>query len=178
MAEARLERARALAERTVESVRNIALLLRPPMLDDLGLGPALQWQVEEFSRRCRIPCTLSEEGLADTLPDSYKTCVYRVVQEALHNCEKHSGAATARVLARQTPGRITVEIEDDGRGFQAGAGERLGGLGILGMQERAAALEGTLELESTPGAGTKLTLSLPLPDAESEHKISREELPA
>jgi signal transduction histidine kinase len=178
VAEARLEQARALAERTVESVRNITLLLRPPMLDDLGLGPALQWQVEEFSRRCGIPCTLSEEGLTDTLPDSYKTCVYRVVQEALHNCEKHSGAANASVLARQTPGRMTVVIEDDGRGFPAGAGEHLGGLGILGMQERAAALEGTLELESTPGAGTKLTLSLPLPDPDNKQEVSREEFPA
>ncbi|MGC9971661.1 MAG: sensor histidine kinase [Bryobacteraceae bacterium] len=180
-AEARLEQARALAERTVETVRNISLLLRPPMLDDLGLGPALQWQAEEFSRRCGIRCTLSEDGLADALPDSHKTCVYRVVQEALHNCEKHSAASNVRILVRQAPRRLSVEIQDDGRGFEAGpeglpAGP--GGLGILGMRERATTLDGSLRLDSAPGKGTQLTLSLPLPEAAGTAAPNPEEVPA
>ena len=167
-AEARLEQARALTERTVETVRNISLLLRPPLLDDLGLGPALQWKAEEFSRRCGIPCSLSEDGLAEGLPDAHQTCVYRVVQEALHNCEKHSSASSVRILVRQAPRSLTVEIEDDGCGFQAGSEglpAGLGGLGILGMRERATTLEGSLRLDSAPGQGTRLTLSLPLPEA-------------
>jgi signal transduction histidine kinase len=180
-AEARLDQARALAERTVQTVRNISLLLRPPLLDDLGLGPALQWQAEEFSRRCGIPCTLSEDGLADALPDSHKTCVYRVVQEALHNCEKHSGASSVRILVRQAPRQLTVEVQDDGRGFQAGpdgipAGP--GGIGILGMRERAATLAGSLRLDSAPGCGTRLTLSLPLSEAAGEAAPGPVEIPA
>ena len=82
-------------------MRDISLLLRPPLLDDLGLAPALQFQLEEFLRRSGITCEFVEEGVSDQLPDAVKTCVYRVVQEALHNCEKHSGAAGVRVVVRQ-----------------------------------------------------------------------------
>ena len=113
----RLQRARELAERTVQTVRNISVLLRPALLDDLGLVPALQFQLEDFLRRSGIACEFVEEGVADHLPDSVKTCVYRVVQEALHNCEKHSGARKVRVAVRQLPDCLVAEIEDDGRGF-------------------------------------------------------------
>lgn len=161
-----LDRARGLAERAVATVRNISLLLRPSVLDDLGLGPALQWLAEDFSRRTGIRCALADEGLQDSLPDSHKTCVFRVVQEALHNCAKHSGASCVRVLARQAADQLILEIEDDGRGFETGAEERPAGhegLGILGMRERAAMLGGLFVLNSAPGRGTRLTLSLPLP---------------
>ena len=163
-----LDRARGLAERVVASVRNISLLLRPSLLDDLGVGPALQWLVEDFSRRCGIRCALVEDGLPEDLPDAHKTCVYRVVQEALHNCEKHSGASRARVVLRQAEGLLAVEIEDDGCGIEAGTqGRRTGrgGLGILGMRERSAMLGGSFALDSTPGKGTRVQLSLPLPGA-------------
>ncbi len=165
---AHLDRARGLAERVVASVRNISLLLRPSLLDDLGLGPALQWLAEDVSRRCGIRCALVEDALPEDLPDAHKTCVYRVVQEALHNCEKHSGASQARVVLRQTEGLLAVEVEDDGCGIEAGAqGRRTGrgGLGILGMRERAAMLGGSFVLDSTPGKGTRVRVSLPLPGA-------------
>src|SRR5262249_43323249 len=76
----RLERARGLAERTVQMIRNISLLLRPSLLDDLGLVPALQFQLEDFQQRSSIACDFIEEGVADNLPDPIKTCVYRIVQ--------------------------------------------------------------------------------------------------
>ncbi len=95
-----LLRARDLAEKTVQTVRNISLLLRPALLDDLGLTPALQWLAEDFEKRSGVVCEFSEEGVDDLLPDSVKTCVYRVAQEALHNCEKHAGASHARVSRR------------------------------------------------------------------------------
>ncbi len=159
-----LEHARALAERTIQTVRNISLLLRPALLDDLGLAPALQWHAEEFSRRSGIRCAFSEEGLEDSLPDAHKTCVYRIVQEALHNCEKHAAASNARICLRQHAGELTVTIEDDGRGFDPGKPGAASGLGLLGMKERAATLRGALSIESAPGKGARLRLVLPLPD--------------
>jgi signal transduction histidine kinase len=164
----RLERARALAERSVQSIRNISLLLRPALLDDLGLVPALQFLLEDFLRRSGIACEFKEEGVEDRLPDSVKTCVYRVVQEALHNCEKHSGAARVCVNVRQFPDLLTAEVEDDGRGFRAGGpGMRQtmphgGGLGLLGMRERASIAGGSLTVDSAPGAGTRVALRIPL----------------
>ena len=156
----RLRRARELAERTVQTVRNISLLLRPTLLDDLGLAPALQFQLEDFLRRSGIGCDFVEEGVSDRLPDASKTCVYRVVQEALHNCEKHSGAASVRVSVRQHEDCLVAEIEDDGRGFSPG--ERSKGLGLLGLRERAAAAGGTLTIDSAPGRGTRIALRIPL----------------
>ena len=159
----RLESARALAEKTLSTVRNIALLLRPSMLDDLGLGPALQWQAEDFSSRTGVPCEYSDGGLHDVLSDACKTCVYRVVQEALHNAEKHASASNVRVSISQQPTVLTVAIEDNGCGFDTDAtARRPGSLGILGMRERAALLGGALTIVSPPGQGTRVKLSLPL----------------
>lgn len=166
----RLRRARQLAERTVQTIRDISLLLRPPLLDDLGLTPALQFQLEAFLRRSGITCEFSEEGVSDDLPDGVKTCVYRVVQEALHNCEKHAGAHTVRVRVRQFDDRLKAEIEDDGCGFEINAPGETGrrGLGLLGMRERATLAGGTLSIDSAPGRGAKVTLTIPLAPKEKE----------
>jgi signal transduction histidine kinase len=161
-----LEHARALAERSVQTVRNICLLLRPALLDDLGLIPALQWQLQEFSHRSGIACKFSESGVEPHLPDSVKTCIYRMVQEALHNCEKHAAAANILVSLRQEPGWLTLEVVDDGRGFAfdaKGLPGRGSGLGIVGMRERAAMVGGKLSIESSPGKGTRLAATIPLP---------------
>jgi signal transduction histidine kinase len=156
----RLERARELAERTVQTIRNITGMLRPTLLDDLGLVPALQFQLEDFLRRSGIQCEFVEDGVADQLPDPVKTCVYRVVQEALHNCEKHSGAQRVRVTVRQLPECLITEIEDDGRGFVQD--KRGTGLGLLGIRERAANAGGTLVIDSAPGRGARIALRIPL----------------
>jgi signal transduction histidine kinase len=160
-----LERARELAEQTVQTIRNIALLLRPALLDDLGLVPALQFQLEDFLRRNPIACDFVEDGVADQLPDPARTCAYRVVQEALHNCEKHSAATKVRVLVRQLPDALLAEVEDNGRGFSCdpqGMPARNTGLGLLGIRERAAIAGGTLVIDSAPGRGTRVTLRIPL----------------
>lgn len=169
--ETRLKQAHLLAEKTVQTVRDISLLLRPSLLDDLGLGPALQWHAEEFRRRSGIRCSLSEEGLEEQLPEDYKTCIYRIVQEALNNCEKHAGATYVRLTVRQTKENLSLEIEDNGRGFEmdkAGGPVGARGLGILGVKERVAALGGIVKLESAKGQGTRLHLSLPLMHNESQ----------
>ena len=165
--EDRLARARELAERTVQNIRNISGLLRPALLDDLGLVPALQYQLEEFLRRSGIACEFTEDGVQDHLPDAVKTCVYRVVQEALHNCEKHSGARKVRVTVRQLNDALLAEVEDDGCGFASSA-RRSTGLGLLGMRERSANAGGSLNIDSAPGQGTRIALRIPLAPAKHE----------
>ncbi len=167
----RLRRARELAERTVQSVRDISLLLRPPLLDDLGLTPALQFQLEEFLRRSGITCEFVEEGVSEQLPDPVKTCVYRVVQEALHNCEKHSGASGVRVVVRQIADTLVAEIEDDGKGFQMnelGMPSATRGLGLLGIRERVTIAGGSLVVDSAPGHGTRIGVRIPLAPTRKE----------
>jgi len=164
----RLLRARALTERTVQTVRDISLLLRPALLDDLGLIPALQWLLEDFMRRSGIQCEMVEHNVDEHLPDAVNTCVYRIVQEAIHNSEKHADARKVRVALQQAAGVLTIEIEDDGKGFVPGqpqTARRGSGLGLIGMRERATRMGGTLEIDSEPGRGTRLRLVVPLPES-------------
>ena len=160
----RLTRARHLAERTVQMVRDISLMLRPSLLDDLGLGPALQWHLERFSSRSGISYRFDGAEVGEHLPDAIKTCVFRIAQEALNNCEKYAQAANVHVVLRHQDDRVSLEISDDGCGF---ATDRRGlpsrGTGILGMKERAQTLGGTLAVDSRPGAGTRIALILPVP---------------
>jgi signal transduction histidine kinase len=132
--------------------------LRPSMLDDLGLVPALRWQAREVSRQTCMDVTVSTEFVSDDLPDDYKTCIYRVVQEALHNCSRHSHATAVRITVQQEPQRLTLSIRDNGKGF---AVKHSKGLGLLGIEERAAHLGGKCEIHSEPGSGTVLAIELP-----------------
>jgi signal transduction histidine kinase len=150
---------KSVAERAVQSVRNLALLLRPGMLDDLGLVAALEWQGREVSRTSPIEVDVQAENVAEDLPDEYKVTIYRLVQEALNNAVRHSGARNARVRVRQSEGWIEVAVSDDGRGFDP---KRQRGLGILGMEERVRRLGGTLAIDSPPGQGTTVRAELPV----------------
>jgi signal transduction histidine kinase len=157
---AQLDNVKAVAERTFQSVRNMALLLRPSMLDDLGLAAALEWQGREVSRRSEIEVSVGSEDVPEDLPDEYKICIYRLVQEALNNAVRHSGAANAKVVVERPGKSIVVRVTDDGRGFDPA---RSRGMGILGMEERVKRLGGTLRVESQPGKGTTVTAELPYP---------------
>ncbi len=155
---AQLENMKSVTERAFQAVRNVALLLRPSMLDDLGLVAALEWQGREVSRRSEMEVEVQSENVSDALPDEYKICVYRLVHEALSNAVRHSGAKNARVMVRQSSKNITVRIGDDGHGFNA---QRTRGLGLLGMEERVKRLGGTFTVESKPGHGATLTAEIP-----------------
>jgi signal transduction histidine kinase len=157
---AQLENMKSVAERTFQAVRNIALLLRPSMLDDLGLVAALEWQGREVSRRSEIEVEVQSENVSDSLPDEYRVCIYRLVQEALSNTVRHSGARNAKVFSRQSAANIVVKVSDDGKGFNS---ERSRGLGLLGMEERVKRLGGTFTVQSQPGHGVTLTANLPFP---------------
>jgi signal transduction histidine kinase len=153
-----IETIKGQVESTVRVVRNMALLLRPSMLDDLGLIPALKWQARECSKSTSMDVTIAAELDSDELPDEYKTCIYRVVQEALHNCARHSQATTARIRVGEELHRLLLTIQDDGRGFDVGETK---GLGLLGIQERVTRLGGTCKVHSQPGQGTILSVELP-----------------
>jgi signal transduction histidine kinase len=155
-----LDNLKSVAERTFQTVRNIALLLRPSMLDDLGLAAALEWQGREVSRRSEIEVSVESENVPEDLPDEYKICFYRIVQEALNNAVRHSGARNAKVAVERLAESIVVRVTDDGRGFDP---VRLRGMGILGMEERVKRLGGTLRVASEPGRGTTVTAELPVP---------------
>ena len=155
---------KSVAESAVKSIRDIALLLRPPMLDDLGLVPALEWQAREISRRSDMEVEVQSQNVSEDLGDEMKVTVYRLVQEALNNAATHASAKNAKVTALQGPDKITVEIMDDGDGFDP---ERKRGMGILGMEERVRRLGGAFTIQSAPGKGATVTAELPLHPAES-----------
>jgi signal transduction histidine kinase len=145
-------------EESIRVVRNMALLLRPSMLDDLGLVPALEWQAREVSKRTGIRVKVDAAGVSETLPEEHKTCVYRIVQEALHNCAQHAGARNVKVAVEQQSAGLRLAIEDDGKGFAP----QQRGMGLLGIQERVTHLGGTFTVDSAPGRGAALRVALPL----------------
>ena len=149
-----------LVENSISVVRNMALLLRPSMLDDLGLAPALLWQAREVSKRSGVSVKVTAEEVPEELPEEHKTCIYRVVQEALHNAVQHSGARNVRVSVRPDDGRLLLTISDDGKGFNPRAEK---GMGLLGMEERVSHLGGTFAVESSEGRGVSIHISLPVP---------------
>lgn len=156
----RLQEAKALAEQTLRTVRDMAMGLRPSMLDDLGLAPALEWQAREFSRRSGVSAIVSIEGTLDELDDAHRTCIYRVVQEALTNCARHANATHVRIMLHGSSSALSVTIQDDGSGMVEPSDRQ--GLGLLGMEERVKELGGRLEIDSQPKQGTQLKIELPL----------------
>jgi signal transduction histidine kinase len=128
------------------------------MLDDLGLVPALQWQAREASKRNGVWVDVSAEDIPDDLREDYKTCVYRVVQEALHNVVQHAHAKKVEVRVARDDRRLLLSIADDGQGFNARMEK---GMGLIGMKERVGGLGGRLSIESAPGKGTVLRVELP-----------------
>ena len=158
--------ARDLAEELLQTVRDLSLGLRPSMLDDFGLGPALEWLVRDHQRRSGIDVRLTVAGPVSGLADATRTCIYRVVQEALTNCARHASATRIDVDVRYADRDVQVVVRDDGCGMKAGSRTR--GLGLIGIEERARELGGHLDVTSAPDRGTTLTVRLPVPPATEE----------
>jgi signal transduction histidine kinase len=157
--DAQLGVVRRIADELVRSVRNLALLLRPSVLDDLGLIPAIKWLGREIARTSDLHVDVLASGVPDDLREEYRTCVYRVVQEALHNCQRHAAATKAEVRIEQTHAVLHLTVTDDGGGFEP---SQVRGLGLLGMEERVAHLGGIWRMRSSLGAGTVIDVQLPL----------------
>jgi signal transduction histidine kinase len=157
---ARLEDAKQLNTDAMRALRDLAMGLRPSMLDDLGLPAALEWQGREFSRHTGVPASVNVTGALDDLSDAHRTCIYRVVQEALTNCARHANAKNVAVSVRTARQTIVVVVRDDGIGFKPSASTR-GGIGLLGIKERVQALHGKFRILSAPRKGTTIQVQLP-----------------
>jgi signal transduction histidine kinase len=152
-----------LAQTALKDVRRLALGLRPSVLDDLGLAPALERLVADAREHHPIALTLDAGGLAGArLPGEVETAVFRIVQEAVANVVKHAGAATASVVVARRNSTISVSVADDGCGFRPGGVDAAGHLGLTGMRERAVLLGGRLAIDSAPGRGTRITADIPI----------------
>ncbi len=158
-----LVEAQGLAASALSTVRDLSQLLRPAALDDLGLPAAIDASLRGLARRHEIKVELSQSGMTDRLAPETEIAAYRIVQEALTNVARHAAAANCRVRLMRLPEALRVEVEDDGSGFDPEAETaRNGGVGLIGMRERAAMLGGKLSIWSEPGAGTRLFVELPL----------------
>jgi PAS domain S-box-containing protein len=146
----------------IASARRIAGGLRPPMLDDLGLGAALEWLAEEFRNRYRLAVTVRNEVDQLALSPTAATSIFRVVQEALTNVTRHAVATRVRVEMRVVEDEFRTHIEDNGKGTMLDRNRGKDNFGLLGMQERVRQLHGRIAFDSAPGDGFRIDISLPV----------------
>lgn len=159
---AEMQRALSLAAEAAGAVRRVAYQMRPSVLDDLGLVPALESFAEDSCRCCQVEFQVG--GLQQRLPRPVELALYRALREALSNVCRHAQAHHVKILLRQTEDQVEARVEDDGIGFDV---ERVlrtpeAAVGLLGMQERVALLGGTCHLDSQPGIGTRIVLRVPV----------------
>ncbi|MGE5344933.1 MAG: ATP-binding protein [Acidithiobacillales bacterium] len=163
----RLREIKALAGRALAEVHRVIYDLRPSVLDDLGLASAVRWYADRHLAPAGIAVRCEIEGLEERLPVEIETAVFRVVQEALTNVVRHAHAETVLIQMAREEAQLAIEVEDDGRGFDPASvatPESSGrGLGLLGIRERVELLGGHVTIDSAPGQGTRLALSVPLP---------------
>lgn len=155
---------RELTVQTMEEIRNLAVDLRPSILDDLGLVPAVRQYVREFGRRTGLSTTFIADPINKRFPAEMEAALFRVIQEALTNTAKHAAATQVSVEMKGQPEELQITVADDGRGFdlrEVLRGDNKRSLGLFGMQERMSLVGGKLTIESTPGAGTRLTAVAP-----------------
>jgi len=160
--DARIATVRDMVADALEEVRSLSHTIHPRVLDDLGLAAALSW----LTRQTREQEALDAEAFADDgapIPRLEATVLYRVAQESLRNAVRHAHAHRVEVWLRRTPTTATLEVVDDGRGFDVRrAEERRPGMGLFSMRERVGLANGTLSVESTPGRGTRVVATVPL----------------
>ena len=160
----RLARMESLLETTVAATRRISSDLRPLMLDDLGLRPALEWLVESFTQHTGVRCDLSVASEELELPELQATAVFRAVQESLTNIAKHARATRVDVNIEQENSTLAIRVRDDGIGFSPEDSRKPNSFGLLGLRERAALLGGETSVTSAPGRGTEIEVRFPLPE--------------
>lgn len=162
-AQQRVQELRELTARALEDVRRVALDLRPTILDDLGLGPALEWRVDEFNKEGAMQASIRVSGMERRLPRETELTLYRVGQEALSNVSRHAQADHVAITLQRSDGIVELEVRDDGVGFDPenvhpATGH---GLGLVGIRERVATIGGTLAVHSRPGGGASIVARVP-----------------
>jgi len=164
----RLADAVEMARLALQDTRELSRLLRPPVLDDLGLAAALSWLARNLEQRTGLQVELNLEAMGERLDPELETLVFRLVQEALTNVLRHSGARQATVTVWRAAGLLELRISDPGKGFDARAafaGHEAAGSGLRGMRDRLELFGGRLELASAPGQGTLVSATVPLHEA-------------
>jgi two-component system, NarL family, sensor histidine kinase DegS len=155
----------------IKGLRRFSQELRPSVLDDLGLIPAVQWLATDLTENYEIKATVAVAGRQHKLPPDTELTLFRIIQEALTNIRKHSRAKEAQISINYAEGNVTVAIKDNGKGFELPSGinnlARSGKLGLTGMQERAQLLGGTLGIEARHGKGTIVTVNIPVQQTEN-----------
>jgi two-component system sensor histidine kinase UhpB len=161
-----MEETRSLVHRTLRAIRNLSIDLRPSALDDLGLVPALRWYLKEYQQKCKVEVEFSASSFKERLPSEIETTIYRIVQEALTNTAKYAQATKVGVSVVETGEGVRATVSDNGKGFDAQTLLKLPwqerGLGLAGMHERAALLDGALLINTEPGRGTTIDVTIPL----------------
>ena len=152
--------AERLSDQALQAVRDISMGLRPSMLDDLGLEPAIRWQARDFSRRTGVDAEVRIEGDLDSLPEKHKIHAFRIVQESLTNVARHAGAHHVMITAHCSSSMLSLTIQDDGRGINSG--QQPAGAGLLGIQERVQELGGRCDIHSQTSKGTLIHVDVPI----------------
>jgi len=151
-----------LVDTTIQGVRRIATELRPGMLDDLGLVPAMEWQLQEFQKRSGIRCRF-RSSLEEVALDAEETTVlFRILQEALTNVARHASATRVDVSLDEEQGYVSLRVQDNGRGITESEVSGSKSFGLLGMRERVLLRSGDFDIQGTPGQGTTMMIKLPL----------------
>ncbi len=158
----KLKAMQAMIDGTVAATRRISSDLRPLILDDLGLVPAAEWLVQEFTQRSGIPCELRVDSPELELKDPHATTVFRILQESLTNVARHAKAQRVEVALGRTDGSVTLNVRDNGRGFSLDDPRRPNAFGLMGLRERVYLLGGEVRIESEPGRGTSIAVQIPL----------------
>jgi PAS domain S-box-containing protein len=158
----KLEAMQIMVDGTVKATRRIAADLRPLMLDDLGLIPAAEWLVKNFTQRTGIPCDFSADPPELELQDPHATAIFRILQESLANIAKHARASAVDVTVDMGDGEITLRVRDNGCGFDPGHSRKPNSFGLVGLRERAYLLDGEVAVDSAPGKGTVIEVHIPL----------------
>ncbi|MFQ5854299.1 MAG: ATP-binding protein [Anaerolineae bacterium] len=161
-----LNRTHAVAVEALKALRQLILDLRPSMLDDLGLVPAIRWYAESHLEASGMAVDFRVTGSQRRLSPEIETALFRIPQEAINNIEKHAYAKEAVIHLEYQTDRVSMSIQDDGQGFDVDqvlrSGGKSRGLGLLGMRERTALLGGSLQIESQPGCGTRIRIQIPV----------------
>lgn len=159
---ARLAQMQGLLDNVITMTKSMASALRPPLLDDFGLLPAVEWMAENFRKKTAISCAVESIGMTGKLDEPTESAVFRVVQEGLSNIEKHAHARNARIVLERTENQLDVMIQDDGVGMAAGSEFKSGCYGLIAMQERIFVLGGTISIENVAPHGLAIHASIPI----------------
>jgi signal transduction histidine kinase len=158
----RLSELTTVTAETLEEIRRLILDLRPSLLDDLGLLPAIGWYAENYLTKAGVEVELKATNMDKRLPPQVEITLFRILQEAITNIVKHSEAKRTRISLDLRDSVVHAVVEDDGKGFDMEQVKGLGRLGLVGVQERVSLLEGSFNIHSSPGEGTKLEVAIPV----------------